>query len=973
MKNALAALLFAASAAVAQQPIDTAYTEKIREFTTDPSFTTELVDHLPASATVPTPLAFNGYISGAANELTYAEDVHRYMRALGEASPRVAVSSIGRTEEGREMILVVISDEETIANLDRYKEITRRLADPRSLSEDEARALIAEGKPMYYATGAMHSPETASPEMLMELAYRLAVDESDFFRNIRKNSIVLLTPVLEVDGRNRMVDLWRYRKQNPDLPTPPLVYWGHYVAHDNNRDNIGLHLNLSKNVLRTYFEFHPQVLHDLHESIPFLYVSTGTGPYNPGLDPLTIDEWHRMAYQEVTGLTRRGMPGVWTHGFYDGWAPGYMFWIGLGHNSIGRFYETFGNRWPTTENRVVRGSSERTWYRPNPPLPQVSWSLRNNINYSQSALLLALSDMANGRERFLEQFWTLSKRSVAKPQTEGPAAYVFTADQKRPGLLHDLFGVLDRHGIEIHRADQAFTVDPQWPPAKPVKAVGETAATDSDEGGSTPDVEEEKRRRFPAGSWVVRLDQPYSRLADMLLDVQYVRPEDRVYDDTGWTLGYQHNVEVSRVVNREVLDVPMTRYILSAETPARRGIFAIENNADTDLVKLRFRTPSARMLVTEAPFDGTGKSFPAGTVLYEGDISGLHLLATPLDRAPSVTTRPLRAPRIALAHTWIRTQDEGWYRLALESMGVPYTYVSTQLLSRTPDLRKQFDVILFPPTKISSTFGDIVNGMPPGPPLPWKKTALTPNLGRIDSTDDMRPGLGISGVQNLTKFVEDGGLLITALDTTEFAIQYGIARWVSVTPSQKLKAPGTIVRASVTEIDSPVTRGYGENISLFFTGAPLLKVGIREDAKPAPRGSGRGGAEDPDVPQGRPYVELPHRAEPEPGEEGFQYPEDMPSNFEPYMPRPEDRPRVLVSFAKEPKQLLLSGMLDGAEELAGKPAVVLAPRGKGHVLLFAVNPMWRMNTPGSYPLVMNAIMNWDGLGASQKAEGRRQK
>ncbi|MFN2239675.1 MAG: M14 family zinc carboxypeptidase [Thermoanaerobaculia bacterium] len=957
MKNALAVLLFAASAALAQQPIDTTYTEKIKEFTTDPSFITELVDHLPASETIPTPLAFNGYIAGAANQLTYAEDVHRYMRALGEASPRVVVSSIGATEEGREMILVAISDEETIANLDRYKEITRRLADPRALSDDEARALIAEGKPMYYATGAMHSPETASPEMLMELAYRLAVDESDFIRNIRKNAIVLLTPVLEVDGRNRMIDLWRYRKQNPDLPTPPLVYWGHHVAHDNNRDNIGLWLNLSRNVLRTYFDFHPQVLHDLHESIPFLYISTGTGPYNPGLDPLTIDEWHRMAYQEVTGLTRRGLPGVWTHGFYDGWAPGYMFWIGLGHNSIGRFYETFGNRWPTTENRVVRSSSSREWFRPNPPLPQVSWSLRNNVNYSQSALLLALSDMANGRERFLEQFWTLSKRSVAKPRNEGPAAYVFTADQKRGGLLHDLFRVLDRHGIEIHKADQAFTVDPLWPPAKPL----DSAATEDAEEGSVPQVEEETTRSFPQGSWVVRLDQPYSRLADMLLDVQYVRPEDRVYDDTGWTLGHLHNVESSRIVNREVLDVPMTRWNPSAESPSRRGIFAIENTADTDLVKLRFRAPSARMLVAEVEFEAEGESFPAGSIVYDGDISGLHLAATPLARVPDVATRPLRAPRIALVHTWIRTQDEGWYRLALESMGVPYKYVSTQDLARTPELRKQFDVILFPPAKIPSSYGDIVNGMPPGPPLPWKKTTLTPNLGRIDSTDDMRPGLGIAGVQHLTKFVEDGGLLITALDTAEFAIRYGIVRWVSVTPAQKLKAPGTIVRASVAETASPVTAGYGETVPLFFTGAPLLKVGIREDPKAAPRGSGRGGAEDPDVPQGRPFVELPQRAEPEPGEEGFQYPEDMPSNFEPYMPRPEDRPRVLVSFAKEPKELLLSGMLDGADELAGKPAVVLAPRGKGHVLLFAVNPMWRMNTPGSYPLVMNAIMNWDGL------------
>jgi len=350
MKRILATTLLLATSAFAQNDAD--YTSQIQKFTTGPQFTTELVDHLPASATVPTPLKFLGYIAGAEGHLTYAEDVYRYMRALEAASPRVKVFSIGKSEEGREMILVAVSNEQTISSLDRYRDVTRKLSDPRNLSDADARQLIAAGKPMYYATGAMHSPETGSPEMLMELAYRLAVEDTPFIRNIRDNVIFLITPVLEVDGRDRQVDLWHYREKNPTLPTPPLVYWGHYVGHDNNRDNIGLALNLSRNVMKAYYDFHPQVIHDLHESVPFIYISTGTGPYNPSLDPLMIDEWHRMAYDEVNKLTERGLPGAWTHGFYDGWAPNYMFWIGMGHNTIGRFYETFGNRWPTTENRI---------------------------------------------------------------------------------------------------------------------------------------------------------------------------------------------------------------------------------------------------------------------------------------------------------------------------------------------------------------------------------------------------------------------------------------------------------------------------------------------------------------------------------------------------------------------------------------------------------------------------------------------
>ncbi|HEY8181040.1 MAG TPA: M14 family zinc carboxypeptidase, partial [Thermoanaerobaculia bacterium] len=337
MKKFALMLLMAASVRAAD---DAEYTKQIRQFTTGPQFTTEMVDHLPSSPRVPTPLQFLGYIAGAENHLTYAEDVYRYMRAVEAATPRVKVFSIGKTEEGREMILVAVSSEQNIANLERYKDITRRLSDPRKTSDDDAARLVAEGKPMYYATGAMHSPETGSPEMLMELVYRLAVEDTPLIRKIRDNVIFLATPVLEVDGRDRQVDLSRYRLQNPKVPTPPLVYWGHYVAHDNNRDNMGLALALSRNVLKSYFDFHPQIIHDLHESVPFMYVSTGTGPYNASLDPIMVDEWHRMAWHEVQEMTRRGVPGVWTYGFYDGWAPNYMFWTGMGHNTIGRFYET---------------------------------------------------------------------------------------------------------------------------------------------------------------------------------------------------------------------------------------------------------------------------------------------------------------------------------------------------------------------------------------------------------------------------------------------------------------------------------------------------------------------------------------------------------------------------------------------------------------------------------------------------------
>src|SRR5690349_14791649 len=213
-----------------QQALDSAYTARIRELTpTDPSwkFSTELVDHLPASATVPTPLKVLGYVPGTIARLAYVEELNRYFRAVEKASPRVKVFSLGMSDEGREMIVAAVADSATIARLDDYRAMIARLADPRGLEAAERARLVKQAKPIYWLTGSIHSPETGSPEMLMELLYRLAVEETPFVQKIRNNVITLITPATEVDGRNRIVDIIDEEKQlklgRGGLPT---VYWG---------------------------------------------------------------------------------------------------------------------------------------------------------------------------------------------------------------------------------------------------------------------------------------------------------------------------------------------------------------------------------------------------------------------------------------------------------------------------------------------------------------------------------------------------------------------------------------------------------------------------------------------------------------------------------------------------------------------------------------------------------------------------
>src|SRR6266571_368656 len=444
------------------QSIDQDYTKKIAEYTTEKFFNSPLTDYLPASPNIPTPKAVLGDVSGAPGKLPYAEDVYKYMRMLEKATPRVKVFSIGTTEEGREMIAVAVASESLMAKLDENRARLTKLADPRTINMDDAEAdrLVDQSFPIYYITGTIHSTETGAPTALMELAYRLAVDESPYIKSIRDGMVTLITPVVEVDGRDRMVDVYNWHLAHPKDNWPPLLYWGHYVAHDNNRDAMGLSLKLTRNVLNTYINWKAIVLHDLHESVPYLYDNTiGDQPYNAWVDPILTDEWQLIGWKNVSEMTKFGMPGVFAHGTFDTWSPGYLMFIAATHNGISRLYETFGNGGADTLTRTLSPDEySRTWYRQNPPLPRAKWSQRNNNNYEETALLISLDYFNRNSKLFLKNFYLKSKRSVEKPRNEGPAAYVFPGDDPRPGNQAELLRTLQVQGVEISRAKAPFTV-----------------------------------------------------------------------------------------------------------------------------------------------------------------------------------------------------------------------------------------------------------------------------------------------------------------------------------------------------------------------------------------------------------------------------------------------------------------------------------------------------------------------------------
>jgi hypothetical protein len=356
----------------------------------------------------------------------------------------------------------------------------------------------------------------------------------------------------------------------------------------------------------------------------------------------------------------------------------------------------------------------------------------------------------------------------------------------------------------------------------------------------------------------------------------------------------------------------------------------------------------------------------------------LGVQAHALAAAPQVKTHPVRAARVAIMHTWLSTQTEGWWRQAFDVHGIPYDYVSVQDVARTPNLNARWDVILFPPGGGSAQ--QIVDGMPTWRnPMPWKVTPETPNMTSFAQTDDMRPGLGWQGMANLQAFVQRGGVLVGVNNTAEFAAQYGLAPGVTMNHPRRLTVVGSLLRTKVVDDASPIVYGVLDGLAVYSDAGENFTVsngrggrgGGRFAGGGAARATGRGTADDPDVPQGRPGLDprneapAPERSEPW---QGGVVTAEMLRNPT-YVIPPAFRPRVALRFSDQ-RDLLASGLLDGGSDIAQRPAVVDVPVEKGHVVLFANNPVYRGETIGSYPLVLNTILHFDNLNAGRKLDAQ---
>jgi hypothetical protein len=331
----------------------------------------------------------------------------------------------------------------------------------------------------------------------------------------------------------------------------------------------------------------------------------------------------------------------------------------------------------------------------------------------------------------------------------------------------------------------------------------------------------------------------------------------------------------------------------------------------------------------------------------------------------------ISVPRIALMHTWQSTQTEGWVRIALDELEIPYDYISVHDVRDNAKLKEKYDVILFGPSSGSAL--SIVQGLTGNKPIPWKKTDLTPNLGRQDSTDDMRGGIELEGVLHLRDFLKEGGLFITLTNSSSLPIHFGLAQGISIKQTNELWARGGVFQAEVADRSSPIAYGYDKDLGVYFNSSPVFALGSMRSQRfqymqaggSRDRVTGRGSKNDPDIVQGRAkdlgkktIEEFQKKQKEEMKKAGTPQPSTRPASS-------RVRPRIVVRFTRDEKRLLISGGLSGANELAGAPAVVDCKCGEGHVVLFSINPMWRNQTHGSYSLVLNAMLHFDHLDAGK--------
>lgn len=692
------------------------------------------------SQSIQSPEEFFGFRIGTDGEMARYPRVLEYLQYLARSSDRVMFEERGKSTLGNPYGLVQFSSPENLGRLDRLVDINRRLADPRGLSETEANQLAREGRPFYLLFATIHSTEVGNGQAIIEVAHRMATEDSPEVQEILDNVVLLMVPSQNPDGQVLVIDHWYetkgtdYDRRYPDL-------YHHYVGHDDNRDWFMFTQKETRLAVKLQNDYRPQLTHDMHQmgsSGARIFVPPFVDPYDPNIHPILVEAQARVGLAMAGALIAEGKEGVSYHERFDLWTPArqYMLYHGqpriLTEIASASLADPLVN--PSGEDQPL-GPQESRWNFPKPYSKSV-WRLRDIIDYGVSTVYAGLTHMAKYRTTWLEDFYKIHRDWV---EWQGPPyAFAVSAQQRDPFETYELLEILDAADVEIHRARADFTA-----------------------GGKS----------YPAGSWVVKLAQPYGSFAKTMLEKQ-VYPDLRVfpggppippYDATAHTLGMLMGVEVDQIDEAFQAELELLADIAPPETPTPpepRWAYLIppESNAGF-LAVARLQKEGVPVFRTGAGHQSAGKGFAAGTwVVPRGEDAGrilrtvsreTGLVVAAADSAPRVEGFRMKLPTRVGLWKVPNNMPAGWLMWLFEQYELRHQIISSADFER--DLSEKYDVIVLP---TGTTRDRIIAG-------------LSPEL--YDESWAWAHGVGDEGWQKLANWVRDGGTLVAIGSAVETA------------------------------------------------------------------------------------------------------------------------------------------------------------------------------------------------------------
>jgi hypothetical protein len=847
----------------------------------------------PVSAQeVPHPNEVFGFELGADYHLGDYDAVVEYFRALDQASDRVEVEQIGTTTLGRPMLLAFISSPENLARRDRIREINRRLSHARGLTDEEARALVAEGLPTVWIDGGLHATEVAHTLHTPELAHWLANGEDEEARRIRENVMVLLMPNINPDGMDIVTGWYRSNLGTPfetaDLPG----LYHHYIGHDNNRDWYMFTQAETQVASRIFYEeWFPQLIYNHHQTGPFpgrIWVPPPADPLSPTVDPVIPAGLSTIGQYMLKRFMAEGKPGVSTGiGYRVSWGGGFMVTVPQLHNMYGFFTETALYKYATphcydedeigemfTRNIPMKTMEPSMKY----PVPWAGgcWHIRDAMDYMMTGSKAVLDLASRVGDQFLYDTYFLGRRQIERGEAaeDGPFAWVIDAsDQHDPGAALRLLRVLRHGGVEVRRAESSFRVnDTVFPEGAYV--IGPQAYRPFV-------IDLMETRRYPD-----RFDYPGG-------------PPETPYDFTGYNLPDQLGVTVARVyapfdLPEDVIDE--VRPDPGQVTGGSYGhVLAASSNESYRAVN-RLLAGGARVARLAGDVRVGEVDLAAGAFLIrDADRAALDRLAGELgldfhgvDGPPEVSAHAIRAPRIGLYKSWVTTMPEGWTRWVLDT----YEFQADTLhdADLTAGRLADYDILIFP--------DQTVEGIRQG-------------HADLALPEQYTGGVGASGTAAIDAWVRDGGWILGAHQSVEFvasALGLPVRNRIASVDARDFYIPGSLMRVEVDPSD-PMAWGMQERASaLFWRHAHVMRV-------------------------------LPAASE------------EAASGGDQTLKRPI---RTFASFPES--DLLADGWAIGAEEhLAGAPAGLLVPHGQGRAVLLGFRPNTRGQPGNTFKLLFNPL------------------